>query len=118
GADEILIVDPPRRLGPATTAAVGAADLVLVPVDATALALRVLGDVATLVGSSKRPPRLRALLGRRVPREADRWGPVDRVEALVPGALFHTTVPMARSVRLAAGDPIARQAVLYAPGTA
>jgi chromosome partitioning protein len=117
-AGEIVVVDPPPRLGPATTAALAAADLVLVPVDATALARRVLRDVAALVGASARPPRLRAALARLVPREADRWGLVDAIEALAPGALLHTTLPMARSVRPVGRGAAARQAMLFAPGTA
>jgi cellulose biosynthesis protein BcsQ len=116
--DELLVVDPPARLGPATTDAIADASLVLVPVDATPLALRVLRDVAAIVRVAGRPPALRAVLARLVPRTADRWGLLDRVEELAPGALLRTTLPMARSVRLAPNDPIARQAVLYAPGTA
>lgn len=116
--DEIVVVDPPARLGPVTTALVSAADLVLVPVDATPLALRVLRDVAAVVRVGPRPGLLRAALARLVPREADRWALVDQVDAVAPGALLHTTLPMARTVRAAAGDPLARQAVLYAPGTA
>lgn len=116
--DALVVVDPPPRLGPATTDAIAAADLVLVPVDATPLALRVLRDVAAVVRVAERPPRLRAALARLVPREADRWELVDRVEATAPGALLRSTLPMARSTRLVAGDPLSRPAMLYAPGTA
>jgi chromosome partitioning protein len=117
-ADELLVVDPPPRLGTATLAAVAASDVVLVPVDATPLALRVLRDVVALVRTVDRRPVVRTALARLVPREADRWGLVEQVDALAPGTLLHTTLPMTRSVRHAAGDPLARQAVLYAPGTA
>ncbi|AHG91796.1 Cobyrinic acid ac-diamide synthase [Gemmatirosa kalamazoonensis] len=114
---EILVVDPPARLGPSTTAAVRAADLVLVPVDATPLSLRVLRDVAALVDDASPAPRLRAALARLVPREADRWGLVEKVDAVAPGALLHATLPMARSVRVGTGAPLARPAMLFAPGT-
>ena len=57
--------------------------------------------------------RLAALL----PRDVDRWGLVDRVDELAPGALLRATLPMAPS--RAAARPVAarRSALLYAPGS-
>jgi hypothetical protein len=80
---------------------------VLAPVDASALALRVLGEVAPVVAAGG--GRLRVVLARRLPRSADRWALVDQLDALAPDALSPVTLPMAR----AAG----RAAPLYAPGT-
>jgi hypothetical protein len=74
-----------------------------VPVDASALARRVLAEVAPAAGD-----RLRVVLARRLPRTADRWALVEQLEALADGALVPVTLPMAR-----AGAP-----ALYAPGTA
>jgi hypothetical protein len=96
------VVDPPRRWDAGVQALAAAAAVVLVPVDASALARRVLAEVAPVAGD-----RLRVVLARRLPRAADRWALVDQLEALAPDALSPVTVPMAR-----AGGP-----VLYAPGT-
>jgi len=113
---EVLVVDPPPRFDDAARGRIRDADLVLVPVDASSLAFRVLGEVAGHVGAlpDDRRPLLRVALGRLLPRDVDRWGLVDRIDEAAPGALVHTTLPMARTVRVGAD----RQARLYAPGTA
>ena len=98
----VAVVDPPRRWDAGVQALAAAAALVLVPVDASALARRVLAEVAPAAGD-----RLRVVLARRLPRSADRWALVDHLESLAPGALSPVTIPMAR----------AGGAVLYAPGT-
>jgi len=117
--DALTIVDPPPRLDAAVHALVADARLVLVPVDASLLALRVLADVEAAVAEAAArahaagvaPPRLRVVLARRLPREVDRWGLVERVGRLAPDVLAPVTLPMARSAR-------APEALLYAPGTA
>jgi cellulose biosynthesis protein BcsQ len=119
--DALTIVDPPPRLDAAAHALVAEARLVLVPVDASLLALRVLGDVEAAVAEAAGragaagvvPPRLRVVLARRLPREVDRWGLVERVGRLAPDVLAPVTLPMARSARARAPE-----ALLYAPGTA
>jgi hypothetical protein len=101
-AEATDVVDPPRRWDARVQALAASAAVVLVPVDASALAQRILAQVAPVAGA-----RLRVVLARRLPRSADRWALVDQLEALAPDALSPVTVPMAR-----AGGP-----VLYAPGT-
>jgi chromosome partitioning protein len=119
----IVVVDPPPRLDARTRAAVAAAHVVIVPVDASPLALRVLADVAATVQAvaASPAPRLRVVLARLVPRSADRWSLVERVAEVAPGALFHATLPMARRAGRDAGRgggaPAVGGAVLYAPGT-
>ncbi len=109
GADAAVeVVDPPPRFDAAVRALAASAPLVLVPVDATALALRVLGEVAPAVAGGG--GRLRVVLARRLPRAADRWALVDQLDALAPDALSPVTLPMAR-------PGAARAAALYAPGT-
>lgn len=116
----LVVVDPPPRLGEATRRAIDEAALVLVPVDASSLARRVLREVAALVAASAEPGRLRVALSRVVPRDADRWALVESIDGDAPGALLHATLPMARARR--AGTPQAAgtlaPAPLYAPGTA
>jgi cellulose biosynthesis protein BcsQ len=109
-----VVVDPPPRLDTTTRAVLARAHVVLVPVDASPLATRVLGEVAAAVGPTA---RLRVALARRLPRDVDRWGLVDRVDELAPGALLRSTLPMARP---GGARPVAarRAAVLYAPGSA
>jgi hypothetical protein len=104
----VEVVDPPPRFDAAVRALAASALLVLVPVDATALALRVLGEVAPAVAAGG--GRLRVVLARRLPRAADRWALVDQLDALAPDALSPVTLPMAR-------PGAARAAALYAPGT-
>jgi cellulose biosynthesis protein BcsQ len=106
------VVDPPARFDDVTRGVVCRADLVVVPVDGSALALRVLHEVVELVGPSG-GDRVRAVLARRLPRTVDRWSLVERIDEHVPGSLFVATIPMAR--RDSARDGAA---VLYAPGTA
>jgi len=116
GSGELVVVDPPPRFGPTTERALALADVALVPVDASPLAARVLAEVAGRLRSragEPRPPRLRVVLARRLPRSVDRWGLVDRIDELAPGGLLVGTLPMARPQ---AADPGA--AVLYSPGTA
>jgi chromosome partitioning protein len=119
----IVVVDPPPRLDARTRAAVAAAHVVIVPVDASPLALRVLADVAATVQAvaASPAPRLRVVLARLVPRSADRWSLVERVAEVAPGALFHATLPMARRAGREAGRgggaPAVGGAGLYAPGT-
>jgi cellulose biosynthesis protein BcsQ len=114
-----VVVDPPPRLDATTRAVLDRARVVLVPVDASPLAARVLGEVAAAVGGGA---RLRVALARRLPRDVDRWGLVDRVDELAPGALLRSTLPMARPGAATRAGTVAhagrRAAVLYAPGSA
>ena len=114
----LVLCDPPARFDAAVRALVCAARLVLVPVDASPLALRVLGEVEATLGAAAGDavhadgPRLRVVLARRLPREVDRWALVERVGALAGPVLAPITLPMARSARVRSGA-----ALLYAPGT-
>jgi cellulose biosynthesis protein BcsQ len=107
-AHAVEVVDPPPRFDAAVQAIARSAALVLVPVDASALARRVLAEVAPVVAAAG--GRLRVVLTRRLPRAADRWTLVDQLDALAPDALSPVTLPVPR-----AGD--GRVAALYAPGT-
>lgn len=107
-AAAIEVVDPPPRFDAAVRALAASAALVVVPVDASALARRVLGEVAPAVAAAG--GRLRVVLTRRLPRAADRWSLVDQLDALAPDALSPVTLPVPRA---GAGGA----AALYAPGT-
>ncbi len=90
---ELLVVDCPPFLGALTIAALGAADLVLVPLQATPLALASLTDVAAVLERLREPPELRAVLvqvniRRRLTRDVRR-----RVREVFPGVLYRTQVP-------------------------
>ncbi len=90
---ELLVVDCPPFLGALTIAALGAADLVLVPLQATPLALASLTDVAAVLERLREPPELRAVLvqvntRRRLTRDVRR-----RVREVFPGVLYRTLVP-------------------------
>ena len=65
---------------------------------------------------------LRVALARRLPRDVDRGGLVDRVDELAPGALLRSTLPMAHPGVATRSGTLAhsgrRAAVLYAPGSA
>lgn len=109
----LVVVDPPPRLDATTCAAVDGADVVLVPVDASPLARRVLRDVAARVAASPAPDRLRVALSRVVPRDVDRWALVEELDGEALGALLHATLPMARpryAPRTAAARAYARLA--------
>jgi cellulose biosynthesis protein BcsQ len=113
GADDgdaglIEVVDPPPRFDASVRALAASAALVVVPVDASALARRVLGEVAPAVAAGG--GRLRVVLTRRLPRAADRWALVDQLDALAPDALSPVTLPVPR-------PGAAGAAALYAPGT-
>ena len=74
-------------------AALGAADLVLVPLQATPLALASLTDVAAVLERLSAPPELRAVLvqvnrRRRLTADVRR-----RVREVFPGVLYRTLVP-------------------------
>ena len=90
---ELLVVDCPPFLGALTIAALGAADLVLVPLQATPLALASLTDVAAVLERLSAPPELRAVLvqvniRRRLTGDVRR-----RVREVFPGVLYRTLVP-------------------------
>lgn len=87
-----------------------AAPLVLVPLDAGAATRAALAVVERTLGAAA-PARLRVVLARRMPRAADRWALVDRLEALPPGVVVPGTFPLGRR---GAGSG----AGLYAPGSA
>ena len=109
----LVVVDPPPRLDDEVRALVRAADLVLVPVDASPLARRLVRETAALaVGGA---PRLALALARRLPRETDRWALVEALDAEAPGALLATTLPMGSAPRGRGRTDAAR---LYAPRTA
>ena len=111
-----VVVDAPPRLDGTTRAAIAAATLVVVPVDASPLAARVLGEVAAALRSGGGRAVLRVALARRLPRDVDRWGLVDRVDEIAPGALLRSTLPMARPAAARSGET-RRAAVLYAPSS-
>lgn len=126
GADEsspddvaLVVTDPPRRWDDVTRALVAACDVVLVPVDASPLAQRVLADVVAIRAAGAAGPRVRVVLARLLPRDVDRWALVEQVAELAPDALLGVTLPMARTARRrATAISAVDSAVLYAPGTA
>ena len=111
----LVVVGAPRRLNEAVRAELSRATLVLVPMDATAVARRALREVAALLSQLPAAAILRAVLTRSLPRDADRWALLEEIEALAPGALLSATLPAGRAVSGAAASDAAR---LYAPGTA
>jgi hypothetical protein len=111
----LVIVAAPRRLDAAVRVELERAALVLVPMDATAVARRALREVAALLAALPAPALLHAVLGRSLPRDADRWALLEEIEALAPGALLSATLPTGRAAPGVAGADAAR---LYAPGTA
>jgi hypothetical protein len=111
----LVIVAAPRRLDAPVRAELERAAVVLVPMDATAVARRALREVAALLAASPAPALLHAVLGRSLPRDADRWALLEEIEALAPGALLSATLPAGRAGPGPAGADAAR---LYAPGTA
>ena len=111
-----VVVDPPPRLDGTTRAAIAAATLVVVPVDASPLAARVLGEVVAALRDGGGRAVLRVALARRLPRDVDRWGLVDRVDERAPNALLRSTLPMARPAAARSGET-RRAAVLYAPSS-
>ena len=107
------LVDAGPALDAASLAVVRLAEVVIVPLDATEESRSALDVIAgALDGESH---RLRIVLSRVLPRDADRWRLVDDLEERFPGALSSVTVPMGRSTgpRNAARDTTA--ATLYAP---
>ena len=89
------------------------ASLLLVPVDSTAEAARTLADVAARVRALHPAPRVRVAMARTLPRGVDRWSLVERVEETLPGALYGTTIPVARrTIRNTTGN-----ALLFGSGT-
>src|SRR5215204_1764255 len=78
-APDLLLLDCPTQVDAVTERAVGLASLVLVPVDASPLALRTLGDVAELLSRQRPAARLRVALARVLPRRIDRWGVVEEL---------------------------------------
>jgi cellulose biosynthesis protein BcsQ len=111
----LTLLDCPPRLDAATTRALAVAHLVLVPVDGSPLALRVLRELSASASDEQRS-RLRAVLTRLLPRRVDRWAVLEELSDGFPGTLYATTVPMGRTGAARGGDR-ARTATLFAPTT-
>lgn len=92
-AAALLVVDCPPFLGALSMAALAAADLVLVPLQPTPLALASLTDVAALLRELGRTPRLRAVLVQVNPRRLLTGDVRTRIEEVYPGSLYATEIP-------------------------
>lgn len=115
-APDLVLLDCPQRADAVTEQALALARVVLVPVDASPLAFRALGDVAgALARQAPDGARLRVALARVLPRRIDRWGVVEEITERYPGALYVTTVPLRRTGASPHAD--ARTPTLYAPTT-
>jgi hypothetical protein len=57
------------------------------------------------------------VLARTLPRGIDRWSLVEEIDAVVPGALYGSTVPVTRRVLRTDGAPSPAPVLLYARGT-
>ena len=110
---DFVIADTPPGLSPLTLAAIAAASLVLVPVEATPLALTGLGDVAAVVSSLPRPPRLRALLVRVNERRLLTRDVREQLRAAYGRELYRVEVP--EDVRAAEAPGFGLPVPCYAP---
>jgi cellulose biosynthesis protein BcsQ len=115
----IIVVECAPRLDAASERALLGADLVLVPLDASALARRALQEVAGLLDGHPTKaggaPPLRAVLSRLLPRAADRWSLVETIGERDGATLYEVTLPMGRATTVASGAPALAPATLYSP---
>lgn len=111
---DALVYDCPPGLDRLALAAIEAADLVLVPLEATPLALASLSDVAALLPGSRRT-RLRAVLVRSNPRRILTADVRERVERTYRGALYGTQIP--EDVRAAEAPGHGLPVTVYAPSS-
>jgi chromosome partitioning protein len=111
----LTVRDCPPGLSPLTVAAIEGADLVLVPLEASPLALPGLADVAAIVASLPSPPRLRAVLVRVNPRRILTGDVRDRIRADYPGALYAEEIP--EDVRAAEAPGFGLPVTVYAPSS-
>lgn len=109
----LTVRDCPPGLSPLTLAALEDADLVLVPLEASPLALPGLADIAAIVASLPRPPRLRVALVRVNDRRILTGDVRERVRADYPGALYGAEIP--EDVRAAEAPGFGLPVTLYAP---
>ena len=111
---DVLVVDCPPALGNLTTAALRAADLALVPLEATPLAFTALEDLAEALTSLRpRRPRLRAVVTRFQQRRLLSAEMVAHVEGFFPTLLFSTRIP--EDVHAAEAPGAALPVTLFAP---
>lgn len=113
--DGLTLLDCPPALGPFVLAALERADLVLVPLEATPLALQGLADVESTLEALDQDPLVRALLVRLNTRRNLSGDVQSRMRKTRPEALYETNIP--EDVRAAEapghGDPVGH----YAPSS-
>jgi len=106
----LRVLDTPPVLGPATLAAVEAANLIIVPLAPNPLELPTLRDVAAIPGVRD---RLRAVLVRVHPRRRLSADVAALIEEEYPGVLYRTHIP--EDVRAAEAPGYGTPLLTYAP---
>lgn len=109
----VTVLDCPPGLTPLTLAALEAADVVLVPVEASPLALPGLLDIDAVIGSLTRKPILRVVLVRVNERRILTADVRERIRTDYGGALYRTEIP--EDVRAAEAPGYGLPVTLYAP---
>lgn len=109
----VMVLDCPPGLTPLTLAALEAADVVLVPVEASPLALPGLLDIDAVIGSLTRKPILRVVLVRVNERRILTADVRERIRTDYGGALYRTEIP--EDVRAAEAPGYGLPVTLYAP---
>lgn len=111
---DLLVLDCPPALGALTTSALEVADVALVPIEATPLALFGLRDLKDALTEISGRPRLRAVLTRVQRRRNLTADMRERVESEFPGALCESEIP--EDVRAAEAPGAELPITLHAPG--
>lgn len=109
---DLLVVDTPPGLTPLSVAALELASLVLVPLEASPLALPGLADVAAVVEGLTPPPALRVVLSRVHPRRILTDDVRTQLAASYAGALYDVAIP--EDVRCAEAPGFGLPVTLYA----
>ena len=111
---DLLVLDCPPALGALTMAALGAADVALVPLEATPLAFYGLKDLKDALAETGNKPKLRAVL-TRVQRRRNLTSEMrEQIEKDFRGVLFEAEIP--EDVRAAEAPGEELPITLHAPG--
>lgn len=109
----VLMIDTPPSASPSLLAAMAAADVVVAPVEATALSLAGLRDLVDLLGALDESPVLRILLVRVQARRIITGDVRDQIAAEMPGSLLTAEIP--EDVRCAEAPGYGEPLLTYAP---
>lgn len=111
---DVMVVDTPPALGALTLTVLEEADVVLVPIEATPLALPGLTDIAQIVGRRNgSAPKLRSVLVRVQGRRVLTQDVLQHIAGLYPGAMCDVQVP--EDVRAAEAPGHGLPLLLFAP---